>query len=496
MKQRVLIWLFFVGVVFVACEPYSREYERMNAALEQAKVVYGTVNLDVDVDINTALFIPNLAESSAFFARKKQYDKAALAALYQGYSEKDFDKTVAMESFKEAEHYGEMAGDSLTIARAEYWMGYLLYEDYMHNEAIEQFCNAMALFEESYAEKALTMNAAACCFIVLREYDSASKYFEQCLYYSDLAHSDNIRNKTLNNYAVLLKITGNYDKAIECLKLIKTNNDELRLQNYIILTSTFDEAGLTDSAIIYFKRMVQTLEVSKLKVETICATYKTISSFAERQGDLEFAMENRKKYEKNLEILLDQRAHKSIYRIQQKYDHEALKYSLSKKITNRQRIIAIACLLLALMTIAFGLSQQRLTVKTKQESEARERILYYVQRYYEALAKQGKTMTKVAMVMDNKDDKALMSDLVKTVFGNRDLWDAIYEVFDNLYPEKRKTIEENRPTLTELEKKSIILSYLGVSRQDEALLLKINIHSVDKLRQSVRKKTKEMANNR
>jgi hypothetical protein len=52
---------------------------------------------------------------------------AALAALYNGYAEKDLDKEAAMTSFKEAERFGEMADDSLTMARAQYQMGSLLY---------------------------------------------------------------------------------------------------------------------------------------------------------------------------------------------------------------------------------------------------------------------------------------------------------------------------------------------------------------------------------
>ncbi|MBO7083531.1 MAG: hypothetical protein J6W30_06775, partial [Bacteroidales bacterium] len=86
-------------IVLVACNPNPRESERMAAAMEQAESVYGDDNILMETD--TVLFIPGLAEASAYFARKKQFDKAALAALYNGYAEKDYDKEMAMNSFKD-----------------------------------------------------------------------------------------------------------------------------------------------------------------------------------------------------------------------------------------------------------------------------------------------------------------------------------------------------------------------------------------------------------
>lgn len=78
-------------------------------------------------------------KASAYYARKKDFGKAALSALYQGYAEKDYDKVLAMDAFKDAERYGELIGDSLTMARAEYQMGKMLYNDYMYDDALMLF---------------------------------------------------------------------------------------------------------------------------------------------------------------------------------------------------------------------------------------------------------------------------------------------------------------------------------------------------------------------
>ena len=135
MRRLRVIWVIIVAAFFAACSPYPRESERMAEAMAQAEAVYSDGSLLVETD--TVLFIPGLAEASGYYAGKKQYAKAALAALYNGYTEKDFDNEAAMVSFKEAERYGELAHDSLTMARAEYWMGKMLYDEYNHQEALE-----------------------------------------------------------------------------------------------------------------------------------------------------------------------------------------------------------------------------------------------------------------------------------------------------------------------------------------------------------------------
>ena len=103
-----MIWILLIAAMLAACSPYPRESERMAEAMAQAEAVYGDGSLLIETD--TALFIPALAEASQYYAGKRQYGKAALAALYNGYTERDFDKEAAMVSFKEAERYGELAG--------------------------------------------------------------------------------------------------------------------------------------------------------------------------------------------------------------------------------------------------------------------------------------------------------------------------------------------------------------------------------------------------
>ena len=486
MRRLRVIWVIIVAAFFAACSPYPRESERMAEAMAQAEAVYSDGSLLVETD--TVLFIPGLAEASGYYAGKKQYGKAALAALYNGYTERDFDKEAAMVSFKEAERYGELAHDSLTMARAEYWMGKMLYEEYSYSESLLLFRNATDLFGTHYTEKALAINAVACCMIMLRENDSALACLEQSLRYAEYGHSDLVDNKVLNNSAVVFKTLGDYDRAVECLRRVNPTNNEQKVLNCLNLAKTFQKANMNDSADFYYHKLKLCVLDSSVITETQCAVYDNLSIYFERNDDWETAVELRKQYERLLFEIMNIASQKSTYRIQQKYDFETMLNTKNQSIAKRQSIIVVLCAGLTLLAMVLFVSQRRLAVKTKQEALARERIMYYIQQYRESLVKQGETIRKVAIVKDHKEDKAIWDDLIKTVFGKKDPWDAIVEVFDTLHPEERKKMEQCYPQLSELEKRSFILSCLNVSRQDEALLLGINIHSIDKLRQSVRKK--------
>ena len=483
MKTHVLIWFGFVAAIFMACSPYPRVSERMEAAMRQADSIYREGEND------TAMFIPGLAEASTYFAEKKQYANAALAALYNGYAEKDYDKAEAMESFKKAEHYGEIAHDSLTMARAQYQMGRLLYYEGSIMAGLVCSKKADKSFGKHYAERAVVQNGMATSYIMLSEYDSALTCLNKSLSYSDLGKSDDVLIKALNNYAVLYELQGKYDKALEHLRMVKPVNDEQRVLNYLNFGVVFLALNEMDSVDYYYENLKKLLDKTKIIGETKCSVYKALSEHAERIGDFETAIDLRKELEGVLSKLIEIRNQKNADRIQQKYDYESLQNALNRKIANRQRIIVMVVGLLLLLTIALAVLQHRIAVKTKQETEAKERALYYIQQYYETLSKQGKTMQKVAVVMENKDDWALLDELNKTVFGKKTPWEAIEEVFFKLHPEERQNMDRLYPDLTELERKDYILSYFDVSRQDEALLLDINIYTIDKLRQKTKEKT-------
>jgi tetratricopeptide (TPR) repeat protein len=470
-------------MALAACGPYPRESKRMAEAFEQAQLVYGKGEND------TLLFIPELDKASAYYAQKGDYGKAALAALYHGYAEKDYDKTLAMNAFKEAEQYGELVHDSLTVARAQYQMGRMLYGDYMHEESLSMFKKSDMNFGNHYGERALVMNAQACSYILLHDYDNADSCLSKSLFFAEQGDSNEAKQKALNNYAKLYQLQGEYGKAIECLRMVKTEDEQQTALNHLNLGNVFMAMGEMDSAAFYYQLMEASLTKPGVNAETKASAYASLSQFMEHKGEYKKASEYQKEETRYIVEVKDRVKKENVYRIQQQYDHETLRNEMIEKIITRQYVILFMGLVVVLVLVALVLSQKRLERLRKQEMETRERACHYLSQYYDLLKKQGKTMQQLAIVMDNKGDKALLDNLRATVFEKKEPWDAIMDVFDVLHPNERERIRRQYPELTEIEQKDVILSYFKVSRTDESLLLKTGIHTIDKIRTSVKKKT-------
>ena len=162
------------------------ERERMDIALLQAEVLFGDHGQEISPVMDDDFFdehanhstSPELERAAAYYARKKQYDKAAYAALYSGFVQQHYnEKGIAMQSFKEAEQYGKLAVDSLTVAYAEYWMGRMLINDGIEQKALKSFKVSESFIGKRYADRASIENSKAVAYTLLSQYDSV----ELCL---------------------------------------------------------------------------------------------------------------------------------------------------------------------------------------------------------------------------------------------------------------------------------------------------------------------------
>ena len=434
MKRRVLIWICFVAVVMMACTPYPSESERMETALLQADSVYREGEND------TALFIPDLAKASSYFAEKKQYDKAALSALYNGYAEKDYDKDEAMSSFKEAEHYGKIAHDSLTVARAQFQMGRLLYYEGSVMAGLVYSKKADKSFGKHYVERAMALNGIASSYIMLCNFDSARICLDKSLSYADMGESEDARKKALNNYAVLFKLQGEYDKALYYLRQVKPDNAEQRVLNYLNVGNLFMVSGKIDSAEFYYENLEKLLDLSKVKnetdvkLETKCAAYEDLFNLAEQQGDWEKAVGFRKEYEEILFKLFNNINQKNNYRIQKKYDYESLQNALNIKIANRQRIIVLLSVLVSLILTVWGGAMLRLSRIQKNEIDLKTSLLHFTEQNLALRTKEQRVMQKLAVYLDNPSDKSLLLALKKQHGAMKDSGPKLSDCSTNCIP--------------------------------------------------------------
>lgn len=497
-----------------------RERERMDMALLQAETMFGTTDA-ISPIMNNEFFDDhaNLSTSSeleraaAYYAGKKQYAKAAHAALYSGFVQQHYnEKEAAMQSFKEAEEYGTIVGDSLTMAQAQYWIGQLLYNDGMEEEALAMFLASDKGFGYRLAYRALTQIKMASSYMLLGQYDEAENCLRKSLAFSEMVDFSKAKQKALNNYAVLHRQKGEYPLAIDNLRMMVNMPDSdtsALFMFYLNMGKTYMAAGMMDSATVYYTRLENSLPNSHTKKETLASAYNVLSRFAEKQGDTSKALYYREKYEKIVAQIFSQRQELVIYNIQKRYDYESMQNRMNQKLIRRHHVIIAVSILAILGLVALTISKIRLAKTRKQEAEAKTRLFHfmqqnkelqqkhetsekavmdYAQQLSDALNKDASVMRKLEIYLGNKGDAICLSALNTAVFGNKDHWEAQMKIFDTLYPGVRKNLAVQYPELTEMEQKDFILSYFNVPRDEEALLFSKSVHTVDKWRSSGRKK--------
>ena len=500
------------------------ERERMDMALLQAEALFGCRDGVHTVSTNTLSPLmdddffddhaplstsPELERAAAFYAGKKQYPKAAHAALYSGFVQQHYDdKEAAMRSFKEAEQYGKLAVDSLTVAQAEYWMGKMLIDDGMEQEALKSFMVSECFIGNRYAEKASIENSMAVVYILMGQHDSAHVCLDKGLAWADRVHFEKVRRKVLNNYAVLYRLQERYDDAIAYHRqmLGKSNLDETEMFVYYLnMGKTFTAANEIDSTTLYFKQVEALLPNTRIKLISRVSACGTLSQFAEQQGDIQKALQYKAKWEELMSKLLVQRQEQNIYRIQRQYDYESLQNKMNQEHAQIQRVIAIGTVFLLCLVALF---LYRSSLRNKKEAEVNANLFHFMQqnktlvesnlaqerRVFDTTQQLSdmyfakfKTMQKLSFSIENPKNKIALKELEKQVFGDGEHWDGIKEVIDALYPGLWESITYKYPEMDEMERRVFILSRFKLSRVEEAALLGISTSVLDKLRTKVHK---------
>ncbi len=489
------------------------ERERMDMALLQAEALFGDrgeaispiMDDDFFDDRATLSTSPELERAAAYYAKKKQYAKAAHAALYSGFVQQHYnEKEAAMRSFKEAEQYGRLVADSLAVAQAEYWMGKMLVDDGMEQEAFAVLNAADLNFGNRFFDKSLVMNMMYVCYMLQGDVDNA----EICLHQSMLnvqksqSNSNKVNRKIWNNYAVLYRIQGKYDQAIDCLRcmLADTRFDENDMfVPCLNLGNVYFDMKVMDSVAKYYQHVEEILPTANVKKETIASAYDALSRFAEYQNDASLALQYREKHERVLYDLMLQRQEQTIYRTQQQYDYESLQNVMNKKIIKRHLVILIISVLLLVATVIVLVLQYRHKQLLESEKEMKRQIDALKQDLLQTvktsvLDQEISSRLRMILTAHEKAQKALdpkkeWSSLVWQIMnGEEDPFEAARSVLETAYPRLYSTIKEDYPDLTETEAKICLLSCSDLSNTEMAEFLGLKTTTVNQNRSNLRKK--------
>ncbi len=425
-------------------------------------------------------------------------------------------KAEALQLFKDAEHYGLLANDNLTVAHARYniakCLGY--YAD--KEEIVSLLKSAAEGFGNDYANRSEALRELGDIYQFHSQFDSAEYCLKQAMIYAEQSGATEAKRDVLSAFHTMYFNAGDYEKSADYLNQfwqasISDGDDNLLMYYYHDMGNIYSQSGDLDSADYYYSRLEELVSQTEPNEDT-WFYYGVLSDFAEERGDYETACKYGCLYEEGSKLKEIEQQENNLALISHKYDSEVMRNELNQKIIIRQRIIVIVSLLATLVLAALLVSQIRLARRRKREAEINAELFHfklqnkdlaqkhaeheqiqqdYADRLSDALVKEQRIMLLLDNYLNSNKKSNLLNDLVSSVYSEKNHWQAMQEVVDQLYPDLMETLQQKYPDLDEDERKSYILSYFKLSRQEEADYLGTTINMVDKLRGRRRKKMEE-----
>jgi hypothetical protein len=496
------------------------ERERMDMVLTHTLALYQGQGTDLHYAAEHTS--SELSQACAYFAKKKDYEKATKAALYMGYmlDEMGYELKEAVKYLKDAEYYGTLSHDTLFVAKAQHRLAYLILEfdqtlgeNLTSQEGINLLDKAATGYKsDDYSRLARLFNVKTMLYAKIQDFDHAEECTKTSLEYAEKCHSIELRNSALHHLSLIYRKQGKIEESIDCIRSCFASGDTIGMPNFLYqIATSFYALNELDSALYYVNRLEHQLSILENTDEEKpfrMKCYNMISHFYEDQGNDSLAIHYVRKHESLYYKQVASNAEKNVYNIQQRYDYEVLQNKMNKEITKRHRVIIWIFLIMMLFLIGFAISQIRLAQKNKKEAETKANLFHFMQQN-KALIESNRTqerkvldttqqlsdllsarlmaMQKLDYSLKNPKDKIALKDLEREVFGDGDHWEAVKEVLDALYPGLWETLGLKYPDMDEMERRVYMLSQLKLSRLGEATLLGISTSVLDKIRGKVRK---------
>ena len=474
---------------------------RMNMSLMQAEALFTHPDgerreLSSRVKAAKIYTMPELERSADYFAENEDYMKASCAALYSGYVQREsHDDDAAMLSFKDAAKYAEAAGDSLVYASAQYNVARVLMDGFLFDDArliLEDICK---LSGNDSLDKANVLNMMSVSYMMLDDFNKAEDCLNNGLLYVSKVDAPHIRWNLMNNYSVLYREQGDYQRALKCLRQIEKGTDSTNMIKLLVNKGKIYLAcNETDSAAACFNSIDTLININNVNAATKLSAYGALSIFAEMNGDYQLALQYSKIHERLQYQIQDTFIKEKTYSIQRQYDYETLQNTLNRRIISNYRVeMTMAVALIIILAVAL-LLYYRIIQKNKKEAEIKATLLRVmkdnnalIQNKSDFMAEKLRSMQRFEIFTKDQKDKYLLGNLEKEMFGDKNHWEVMADLLNNIYPGLYNTLKDKYPNMSEIERRVYMLNYFKLSRIDEALLLDISTSVLDKARGKVKK---------
>lgn len=487
-----------------ACDTKDKDSEAMNAALQKAETIYQHPNGErhEGKETDTLEISLQLKDAAVSFVKRKNFEKAAKAYLYYGYTLlENHDKISAMKSLKDAEHYGNISGDSLTTARAQFNIARLLLEERAYKDILAVTSMADNNFGCHNDERAFIYNLLATSYILQKDYNSAESYLNQALEHAKSGHSSRAQWMIMNNYSVFYRNQGDYDNSINCLRQNKYETDNNKMLMFYINTgTTYIYSSQYDSAAFYIQKAFDLSKSVKIKPETEVSIYFSLYYIAKKQGRYQESLEYHETYTVLQYNIQKEKEKKNLYNIERRYDYEALQNQMNQKIIQKQRIIlTISFILLLVSIVVIGLLARQKKIRKEDErirkelDEMKEELQKSIKPEIIAdeISRQLRLIISANRIaMRANDFRKEWSPLLYKINNEKNsMFEAAAVIIERVYPGMYSAILNKHPNLNETESKVLFLSCTDLTNAEIGDILGLTVHTVNKSKSEIRKKT-------
>ena len=494
----------FFFITLLACNSSNEEYGIMCAVLRKAETIYQHPDGERfdSTDADTLLMLHELECAAAFFAEKKDFEKTAKVSLYSGYALKEInDMASAIKFFKDAEHYGNIAKDTLTVARAQYNIARVLFYENMYDESISLLKTIDSKFGDNHIERAFVHNLMATSYIVKKEYEIAELCLQKSLEYAEKEKSTKVKSMALNNYSVLYRQQRKYKEAIDCLlKNIESETDSAQMLMFNLnMGNIYIYDNQYDSAAFYIKKAQELADIIKVKPTTKVSIYFSLYYIAKKQGNYQLSLSYHEQHE-SLQYQIQKELEKNnIYRIQRQYDYEALQNRLNKQIIDKQRVILIFSFILLIVStvvIVLLVHQKNILKENKEIKQKLEKTKEELQNSIKLeivekeLSRQLHLIITANRISERADDfKKEWKPLIHKINNEKDnMFEAALLAIECVYPDMYSVIRQKYPDLNDTEAKVLLLSCSDLTNAEIGYVIGLTVHSVNKSKSEIRRK--------
>ena len=505
-------------------EVYFTEAQRMEMALLQGRAIYGddrdatdptasNGNFLFDKVMNRIYTSPDLDGAPAYFARKGQPKKAALAALYKGYDlQSIYADGLALLSFEEATKYGLRAGDSLTIARAFFQMGRHLHWMDNYGEAAAALDSADRYFGNRLYERAFVQNMMGVNQCFMEEFTDAAIHLANCLEFAVESGNKEAQWRGMFNQGILAgdKFFDQRDAGLQYLRLLEAEATGLKLATkaYGIYKLFFNHnvrhkiKPIDDDSTAYYSGVWASAMQFDRKYKLGGAD---VFCFYGRQHDLypvfltHWITADVTVYGDSFGVL------KNYHRQQQRNDYLNLRNAMAEKKNQKQHkilvfcIVAIAALLLIIGALLFWLKRKPKAEEPVDEKETETEAIPAEAKpqtpetnpfvSQEIVTRLRLILTAVRAEKKANDPMKEWTPLVRQVMNSKETaYEAAVSVIEEAYPGLQAKISELYPDLNETDSKVCLLSCSEITNTEMGDLLGLSVHSINKSRSELRKK--------